>query len=230
MIISNTNDLYHNFVGITDYHSGGTGLNKIYYNRVRESRVNGIASSNGASTSTIPSILNNLIIHKPTQDTGHGIVMQGSSKGMVAKDNIVVGEEITTATSVDFIQIQADGGDGTYVVDINNNLYFNAGASTYGFKYPTGAGVTRTTNFATWKTNLNRAEITGRDANSLFADPLFRSSSDYRLRAGSPAINAGVDVGLTTDYLGKPIRGLPDIGAYEFYGATGGMLMGLVGR
>jgi parallel beta-helix repeat protein len=46
-------------------------------------------------------------------------------------------------------------------------------------------------------------------------DPLFRSSSDFRLRSGSPAINAGVDVGLTTDYTGRSIIGLPDIGAYE---------------
>jgi len=53
------------------------------------------------------------------------------------------------------------------------------------------------------------------------ADPLFRSATDYRLKAGSPAINAGTDVGLTTDYDGKPIRGVPDIGAYEYYGATG---------
>jgi hypothetical protein len=49
----------------------------------------------------------------------------------------------------------------------------------------------------------------------------FTAYTDYRLKAGSPAINAGTDVGLTTDFLGKPIRGLPDIGAYEFYGATG---------
>jgi hypothetical protein len=39
--------------------------------------------------------------------------------------------------------------------------------------------------------------------------------SNYRLKAGSPAINAGTDVGLTTDFLGRPIIGIPDIGAYE---------------
>jgi hypothetical protein len=44
----------------------------------------------------------------------------------------------------------------------------------------------------------------------------FTDASDYRLRSGSPAINAGVDVGLTTDYDGKAIKGLPDIGAYEY--------------
>ena len=43
-------------------------------------------------------------------------------------------------------------------------------------------------------------------------------SSDYRLLSSSPAINAGVDVGLTSDYRGKPvpIGSAPDIGAYEF--------------
>lgn len=45
---------------------------------------------------------------------------------------------------------------------------------------------------------------------------------DPHLLPTSPAINAGVDVGLTTDIEGKPIRGLPDIGAYEFQ-KTGGV-------
>jgi hypothetical protein len=39
--------------------------------------------------------------------------------------------------------------------------------------------------------------------------------SDYRLGTGSPLVNAGIDVGLTTDMLGHPIQNLPDIGAYE---------------
>jgi len=44
----------------------------------------------------------------------------------------------------------------------------------------------------------------------------FSAGLDFRLRADSPAINAGVDVGLASDYLGNAIRGLPDIGAYEY--------------
>lgn len=65
-------------------------------------------------------------------------------------------------------------------------------------------------------------------ATSIVADPLFKSTTDFRLKAGSPAINAGTDVGLTTDYLGKPIRGLPDIGAYEFQSVGGGLGMGII--
>jgi hypothetical protein len=56
----------------------------------------------------------------------------------------------------------------------------------------------------------------------------FTDASDYRLRAGSPAINAGTDVGLTTDFDGKPIRGVPDIGAYEFQSVGGGLGMGII--
>lgn len=49
-------------------------------------------------------------------------------------------------------------------------------------------------------------------------DPLLVSSSDFRLQASSPAINAGADVGITSDYLGTAVpRGAaPDIGAYEY--------------
>jgi hypothetical protein len=47
----------------------------------------------------------------------------------------------------------------------------------------------------------------------------FTDQSDYHLSPASPAINAGTDVSLTSDFDGKPIRGgLPDIGAYEFQG------------
>lgn len=53
------------------------------------------------------------------------------------------------------------------------------------------------------------------EANSLYGDPLFVSATDFRLKSNSPAINAGVDVGLTTDYTGGKLAGKPDIGAYE---------------
>ena len=49
-------------------------------------------------------------------------------------------------------------------------------------------------------------------------DPSFVSAStgDFHLQASSPAIDAGLNVGLTRDYDGVAISGLPDIGAYEY--------------
>jgi hypothetical protein len=52
------------------------------------------------------------------------------------------------------------------------------------------------------------------------SDPKFVGTADFRLSPGSPAINAGTPVGLTSDYAGNAIRGLPDIGAYEYQGTN----------
>jgi hypothetical protein len=141
------------------------------------------------------------------------------------------------------ITVQENGGAQAFCIknstniESNNNLFFTVGtnAKIARLEY---AGTLENTDIATMaeyqatiaalkdnptlKWNGTYGSVgTAADANSIGADPRFRSTTDYRLRSGSPAINAGVDVGLTTDFLGKPIRGLPDIGAYEFYGATG---------
>ncbi len=42
--------------------------------------------------------------------------------------------------------------------------------------------------------------------------------SDFHIQPGGPGIDKGVNVGLTVDYEGKLMRGLPDIGTYEFQG------------
>ena len=133
-----------------------------------------------------------------------------AATGILVKNNIFVmhGGRYT-------VQIRPDC-TGT----LDNNLYFMlSGESSIYAK----VGETVYQGASAW-TDWQTA---GYDANGVNADPLFRSATDYRLKAGSPAINAGTDVGLTTDFLGKLVRGLPDIGAYEYYGVTGGMLMGL---
>lgn len=52
----------------------------------------------------------------------------------------------------------------------------------------------------------------------LGVDPQFvdEASGNFRLKSGSPAINAGVSNGITVDLTGKTRTGLPDIGAYEY--------------
>jgi uncharacterized repeat protein (TIGR02059 family) len=96
----------------------------------------------------------------------------------------------------------SDGADvPTFIFD-NNVLYQSSG--NIGMIYPI--------NYATlvdWQT------VSSQDANSIAADPLFVSTTDFHLQIGSPAIDAGVDLGLTLDFKGNPIIGLPDIGAFE---------------
>lgn len=52
--------------------------------------------------------------------------------------------------------------------------------------------------------------------NNIYSDPLFVSSVDYHLRSGSPAINAGIEIGLEKDFDGTPVIWKPDIGVYEY--------------
>jgi hypothetical protein len=54
----------------------------------------------------------------------------------------------------------------------------------------------------------------------LFVD---HENRDYRLKEGSPAIDAGTDAGIGTDLLGRtrPFGSAPDIGPYEWDGTTG---------
>jgi hypothetical protein len=58
------------------------------------------------------------------------------------------------------------------------------------------------------------------DANSISSNPLFISTTDYHLQSTSPAINAGMNTGITTDFDGniRPANILYDIGAYEYQG------------
>ena len=92
----------------------------------------------------------------------------------------------------------------------DHNLYYNFPPA---FIYPFYYGAYHRT-LALWSAGI------GQDINSQIRDPLFVNKAfEWTLQAGSPAINKGVNVGLTRDILGNPIVGLPDIGAYEHVNA-----------
>lgn len=83
--------------------------------------------------------------------------------------------------------------------DINNNDFY--GNTNTAISY--GAGVV-----------YNDIDDTG----NITTDPTFVGGSpyDFHLQAGSPCINAGIDVGLTEDYDGQAVDDPPEIGAYEY--------------
>lgn len=95
-----------------------------------------------------------------------------------------------------------------YYVPTGNMVFYRAyGTPIDGNNYL--RGVYTSAQFATWKSDH------GHDAGSTVGDPIFMSSTDFRLAVSSPCVNAGANLGYTQDILGNPIVGVPDIGAYE---------------
>jgi len=96
---------------------------------------------------------------------------------------------------------------GTHTLISDNNLIFNTKAISVYY--------TPTTNWVAPMTWSAYKTTTGQDAHSINAYPQF-INGELKLQSTSPGINGGVNVGLSTDYLGSPIKGLPDIGAFEY--------------
>jgi parallel beta-helix repeat protein len=109
---------------------------------------------------------------------------------------------------------------GSASTKVKNNIIINAtngnnvGAATLDIDYNMEYGCTY------WGTNLDLATYQGLglDTHSVTINPKFKSSTDYHLIPGSPAINAGMTTGLTEDFDGKgvPYSSATDIGAYEY--------------
>ena len=113
---------------------------------------------------------------------------------------------------------------GTWTGTAKNNIFYGFdNAVVVDDKDNNGIAFTHTNNDFYGNTKNIQKNVLGTfsdvslDGTEITSDPLFVSTSDFHLTGSSPARNAGVDVGLTSDLDGKQILGLPDIGAYEFY-------------
>jgi hypothetical protein len=96
----------------------------------------------------------------------------------------------------------------------SSNYYFGAPIITAGYNAWDIAG---DSHWDTYKGTNNQELV-----NSLLVDPV---ANNFALQQFSPDIDSGTNVGLTTDILGNPIYGTPDIGPYEYqppYSITGG--------
>lgn len=98
----------------------------------------------------------------------------------------------------------------------NNNDFFVTGSPAPASPFFTGGtgSISSPTNQATLA-NLQTA--TGKDANSISADPLFNNpASNLQPQIGSPLVGAGIPVSVLIDILGVTRSGsTPTIGAYE---------------
>jgi parallel beta-helix repeat protein len=160
---------------------------KIYYNVIN--KTSGYAFLFGHGDSGIPDTVDvfNNVVYGATL----GGVTAAADFPLVFRNNI-----FSNNTGTD---IGVSGS--TTGLTISNNLYYKTSGNVLSY------------NSLTYTIQT----ITDFEATAVTGDPLFTNAAngDFTLQAGSPAINAGVDVGLTHDILGNPIVGNLDIGAYE---------------
>lgn len=148
-------------------------------------------------------IHNNIFRQSVASPVTHGIVSYGGQTGLKVVNNVFsgVGNGIYT--------YNLDDG-----VEIRNNIFANC---VYGITNDLGGTVINNSTNLYWNNVANdRYGTVPAGAGDVSADPKFVGGDpfDYHLQPGSPAINAGTNVGLP--YL----QGAPDIGAFESNYAT----------
>ena len=196
----NNGDATHRYTGFWVDGDGNAAATTFSYNIAYGNSKEGFAATDNVAHK----FYNNVSYHNCTIDnTTNGEInlftVDEAPEGYIIKNNVFVAS--------DNRQLLTTPVGGTTGHTIDYNLWYGGSATPF-----TWGGADNT--FANYKT------ISSQDAHSVNADPLFVSTvtPDYRLQNGSPAINKGVSVGLTVDYSGNPLRGLPDIGAYEWQG------------
>ena len=105
------------------------------------------------------------------------------------------------------LQLADPNVDTIGVADVRNNIFANSSVGLRG----NDMAVVRESNNLYWNNSTDTMNIDESEGGDVFADPLFMNvdGEDFRIACGSPAIDAGVDVGL-------PYEGdAPEIGAYE---------------
>jgi uncharacterized repeat protein (TIGR02059 family) len=152
-------------------------------------------SGNGNGTENKLYFDNNIFTSYPGSPMGIGLALPPTEHAtdVYVRNNIFVG------FSYAFISAYGSGTmDRLY---LQNNILYQNGNS----------------NNPLWEAPYSPTNVTS--TNNLKTNPLFVTpNSDYHLQAGSPAIDAGLDIGLLLDYDGNavPFNTKPDIGAFEY--------------
>lgn len=129
-----------------------------------------------------------------------GLMATDTSTNNDFKNNLIYSPTNSTGKLVD---IEA----ASTAIFVNNTYYAGATPAANSWSYQGTAYST----FTLWAAAEGASDYG-------YADPKLKSSTDFHLTAGSPAINTGSDVSLTSDFDGKtiPYSTAPDIGAYEY--------------
>jgi len=146
----------------------------------------------------------------------YGINVLGQGTGYTCSNNVVQ-NNIVVANSTS--QLDAEGGGENDGTNGSGNIYTY---NDFGSQSPNfiewGSGIFEGA-YSSWETAPGSCGTVG-CSHSVQSDPLVISTStpDFHLQPTSPDINAGTNLGLTSDYGGTtvPQGGGYDIGAYEY--------------
>ncbi len=155
------------------------------------------------TTHTYDSIMfyNNIVTNNETYDTEDYAILlpiNGTSTNFFFKNNIFL--------NMKYDILRGEGGR-TYLIGMDNlqftnNIIFNSGNNSYVWF----------TNYQNYLTNFTWSD-------NIIADPQWiNGGTNFNLQSTSPAINTGVDVGLTEDYIRQSLSSTlpPEIGILEY--------------
>ena len=154
-------------------------------------------------------IYNNVIAN--CDDAGIHIWKSGNDKqNNLFKNNIIFNCGNDSKDGLDDYQIIIEDNATVLGNTFQNNLLYKTGVTDLVYY-----GHDATNDYPHTIAEFNAENGTASDviSDNIGGDPLFVSVSDFHLQSGSPAKNVGIDVGLTEDYEGNPIVGVPNIGA-----------------
>ncbi len=155
-------------------------------------------------------LFNNTFVHGPNS-TDSIIDLSGTASTIVFKNNIVTSTQFAKPDR--YVRFLGGLTPASVQCDLSNNLWWRPdnGAADDRLFYD---AVTGLQNYYGWTSSY------GMDQGGSFTDPRLTlpGQGDFRLLAGSPAIDAALDVGSSTDFPGTPVpQGIAsDIGAYEY--------------
>lgn len=148
-------------------------------------------------------IIRNNIIYRITNSSS-----QKMGNGIYVYDDALIYNNIIYDNSDYGIRIR---GYGNGTVKIYHNTIFGNGVAPIGGDVDGRGGLS---------TDIRNNIGPTQSGNITFSRDLFvdADNGDYHLKSGSVAIDAGVDLGITTDFDGhlRPAGAGPDMGAYEF--------------
>lgn len=199
----------YNAINVTPA-AGETAQNHIFrYNIFDKIGYYGIWSVNDATGATIYNIkVDNNVIRANSYSSliGVSLIASGTTSYYYLRNNIITGFG-------GFGPCFCNGSSGQTMdhLYIQNNIFYGNGNSNNPYLY--NITPTNYTNEGTIKQD------------PLYTDP---TNGDFTLQAGSPGLNAGLDLGLSLDFrkYHVPYGAAPDIGAYEYGSSVTALIEG----